>query len=91
MRTCWHAGASGSDLLRPSGHRPHEQAQADLMTIRIRAALVEARHQPGDAARGFTKAMGDALRPATPTAVEKLEVCRRAGSHAAAAAEQIEA
>ena len=60
-------------LLRPIRHRS-EQAQADLMTIRIRAALVEARTGLVNAARGFTKAMGERL-PACDTdamGVEKL-------------------
>jgi transposase len=47
-------------LLRPIRHRS-EQAQADLMTIRIRAALVEARTSLVNAARGFSKAMGERL------------------------------
>jgi transposase len=47
-------------LLRPIRHRS-EQAQADLMSIRIRAALVEARTSLVNAARGFTKAMGERL------------------------------
>ena len=47
-------------LLRPIRHRS-EQAQADLMTIRIRAALVEARTGLVNAARGFTKALGERL------------------------------
>ena len=47
-------------LLRPIRHRS-EQAQADLMTIRIRAALVEARTSLVNAARGFAKAMGERL------------------------------
>ena len=47
-------------LLRPIRHRS-EQAQADLMTIRIRAALVEARTSLINAARGFAKAQGDRL------------------------------
>lgn len=61
-------------LLRPIRHRS-EQAQADLMTIRIRAALVEARTGLVNAARGFTKAAGERL-PACDTdslGVEKLE------------------
>src|SRR6476660_8040101 len=41
-------------LLRPIRHRS-EQAQADLMRIRVRAALVV------NAARGFAKAMGERL------------------------------
>src|SRR5438552_8165071 len=47
-------------LLRPIRHRS-EQAQADLMTIRIRAALVEARTSLVNAARGFAKALGERL------------------------------
>src|SRR5882672_4608103 len=47
-------------LLRPIRHRS-EQAQSDLMTIRIRAALVEARTSLVNAARGFTKATGERL------------------------------
>ena len=47
-------------LLRPIRHRS-EQAQADLMTIRIRAALVEARTSLVNAARGFSKALGERL------------------------------
>ncbi len=61
-------------LLRPIRHRS-EQAQADLMTIRVRAALVEARTSLVNAARGFAKAMGERL-PACDTdalGVEKLE------------------
>lgn len=61
-------------LLRPIQHRS-EQAQTDLMTIRIRAALVEARTSLVNAARGFTKALGERL-PKCDTdsmGVEKLE------------------
>ena len=47
-------------LLRPIRHRS-EQAQADLMTIRIRAALVEVRTRLVNAARGFAKAQGERL------------------------------
>ena len=47
-------------LLRPIRHRS-EQAQADLMTIRIRASLVEARTMLVNAARGFAKALGERL------------------------------
>jgi len=48
------------ELLRPIRHRS-EEAQADLMTIRIRAALVEARTGLVNAARGLAKAMGERL------------------------------
>jgi transposase len=61
-------------LLRPIRHRS-EEAQADLMTIRIRAALVEARTMLIHAARGFAKALGERL-PACDTdamGVEKME------------------
>jgi len=61
-------------LLRPIRHRS-EQAQADLMTIRIRAALVEARTGLVNAARGFAKALGERL-PSCDTdsmGVEKLD------------------
>jgi transposase len=47
-------------LLRPIRHRS-EEAQMDLMTIRIRAALVEARTGLVNAARGLTKATGERL------------------------------
>jgi transposase len=61
-------------LLRPIRHRS-EQAQADLMTIRIRAALVEARTSLINAARRFAKAQGDRLPScdADTMGVEKME------------------
>jgi transposase len=62
------------ELLRPIRHRS-QQAQADLMTIRIRAALVEARTSLVNAARGFAKTLGERL-PACDTdsmGVEKME------------------
>lgn len=61
-------------LLRPIRHRS-EAAQADLMTIRIRAALVEARTSLVNAARGFAKAQGDRLPACDADAmgVEKME------------------
>jgi transposase len=61
-------------LLRPIRHRS-EQAQSDLMAIRVRAALVEARTSLVNAARGFAKAMGERL-PTCDTAslgVKKME------------------
>jgi len=61
-------------LLRPIQHRG-EEAQADLMTIRVRADLIEARTKLVNAARGFTKTQGDRL-PACDTdamGVDKLE------------------
>jgi transposase len=63
-----------AELLRPIQHRG-EQAQADLMRIRIRAALVEARTSLVNTARGLTKAVGERL-PSCDTdsmGVEKLE------------------
>ena len=62
------------ELLRPIRHRS-ERAQANLMTIRVRAELVEARTRLVNAARGFTKALGERL-PACDTdslGMEKLE------------------
>lgn len=47
-------------LLRPIRHRS-EQGQADLMTIRVRAVLVEERTRLVNAARGFAKALGERL------------------------------
>ena len=47
-------------LLRPIRHRS-EQAQTDLLKIRVRAKLVEARTSLVNAARGFTKATGERL------------------------------
>jgi len=62
------------ELLRPIRHRS-EQAQADLMAIRIRAVLVEARTSLVNAARGFAKALGERLPACDADAmdVEKLE------------------
>lgn len=53
------------ELLRPIRHRS-EEAQTDLLAIRVRAALVEARTGLVNAARGFAKAMGERL-PACDT------------------------
>ena len=61
-------------LLRPIRHRS-EEAQKDLLTIRMRAGLVEARTGLVNAARGLTKAMGERLRSCDTGQmnVEKLE------------------
>lgn len=47
-------------LLRPIQHRG-EQAQQDLMMIRVRALLVETRTKLVNSARGFTKSVGERL------------------------------
>jgi transposase len=47
-------------LLRPIRHRS-EQGQMDLMTIRMRAALVDMRTSAVNSARGFLKALGERL------------------------------
>ena len=47
-------------LLRPIRHRG-EQAQIDLMRIKVRAALMEARTSLVNTARGLTKATGERL------------------------------
>jgi transposase len=61
-------------LLRPIRHRS-EEAQKDLLTIRIRSALLEARTGLVNAARGLTKATGERLPScdADQMSVEKLE------------------
>jgi len=61
-------------LLRPIRHRS-EEAQADLLKIRVRASLLEARTSLINAARGFTKAQGDRLPACDADAmdVEKME------------------
>lgn len=48
------------ELLRPIRHRG-EKAQADLMRIKVRAALLDARTSLVNAARGLTKAAGERL------------------------------
>ena len=48
-------------MLSPIRH-PSEQAQADLILIRARAALVEARTMLVNCARGLTKSYGERLR-----------------------------
>lgn len=52
-------------LLSPIRHRG-EQAQVDLMTIRGRAALVEARTMLVNSVRGLTKSYGDRLPSCPP-------------------------
>ncbi len=47
-------------LLRPIRHRS-EQAQLDLVKIRVRARLVEMRTQAANSARGLAKALGERL------------------------------
>ncbi len=49
------------ELLSPIRHRS-EQAQADLIVIRARAALVEARTMLINSTRGLTKSYGERLR-----------------------------
>jgi transposase len=62
------------ELLRPIRHRS-EQAQTDLLTIRVRARLVEARTGLVNAVRGFTKATGERVPSCDADAlgVEKME------------------
>jgi transposase len=52
-------------LLRPIQHRS-EKAQADLMVIRVRAALVEARTGLVNTARGLAKSLGERLPVCDP-------------------------
>ena len=48
------------ELLRPIQHRS-EAMQMDLMAIRVRAVLVEARTKLVNAARGLAKSVGERL------------------------------
>jgi transposase len=57
-------------LLSPIRHRG-EQAQVDLMCIRARAALVEARTMLINAARGLAKSYGDRLQKCDAQAVDE--------------------
>jgi len=57
------------ELLRPIRHRS-EQGQADLMKIRVRAALVETRTALINTARGMTKARGERLPACDADAME---------------------
>ena len=61
-------------MLRPIRHRG-EKAQQDLLVIRVRSALVEARTSLVNAARGLAKAMGERLPScdAGSLGVERLE------------------
>ena len=62
------------ELLRPIRHRS-EQAQTDLLKVRMRAALVETRTSLINTARGLVKALGERLPSCDADAmgVEKLE------------------
>src|SRR5437667_3346192 len=53
------------ELLSPIRHRS-EQAQADLIVIRARAALIEVRTMLVNCARGLTKSYGERLRSCDP-------------------------
>jgi transposase len=55
-------------LLRPIRHRS-EQAQMDLMQIRVRAELVEMRTAAVNAARGLAKAVGERLPKCDPSSL----------------------
>jgi len=70
-------------LLRPIRHRS-EEAQQDLMEIRVRAALVDARTKLVNAARGLANQWVIGCRPATPTTWGRpsWRGCRRACSTA---------
>ena len=58
------------ELLSPIRHRS-AQAQADLMVIRARAVLVEARTMLVNAARGLTKSYGERLVSCGPTRIRE--------------------
>lgn len=56
------------ELLRPIRHRS-EQAQLDLMQIRVRADLIEARTGLVNALRGLAKSMGERVAKCDPEAL----------------------
>jgi transposase len=58
------------ELLSPIWHRG-EQAQVDLMTIRARAALVEARTMLVNSVRGLAKSYGDRLPSCPPNQLDE--------------------
>jgi transposase len=68
------AAQMGEDILRPIRHRS-EEAQADLLVIRVREALVEARTKLVNTARGLVKAAGERLPKcdADQLSVERME------------------
>ena len=57
------------ELLRPIRHRS-EKAQMDLMQIRVRAGLVEARTALVNALRGLAKSVGERVVKCEPEALE---------------------
>ena len=59
-RTLARLARVDAELLRPIRHRS-EKGQMDLLAIRVRATLVEARTGLINAARGFAKAQGERL------------------------------
>ncbi len=59
-----------AELLSPIRHRG-EQAQVDLMTIRARAALVEARTMLVNSVRGLAKSYGDRLPMCHPNQMDE--------------------
>ena len=73
-RTLARLARVDAELLRPIRHRS-QQAQQDLLAIRVRATRVEARTGLINAARGFAKAAGERLPPcdADNLGTEKLE------------------
>ena len=72
-RTLARVARLDPELLRPIRHRS-EEGQADLLNIRVRASLVEARTSLINAARGFAKPAGERLPACDADAmgVEKL-------------------
>jgi transposase len=60
-RTLAQLAQAAPQLLSPVRHRS-EEAQADLLMIRARAGVVEARTKLVNAARGLVKSMGERLR-----------------------------
>jgi len=72
-------------LLRPIRHRS-EKAQGHLMTIRVQAALVDARTSLVNAARGMAKAVGERLPACDTDQMGRKDAVAAAGTTGNAAA-----
>lgn len=66
------------DLLRPIRHRS-EKAQLDLMQIRVRAGLVEARTALVNSLRGLAKSVGERVPKCDPDALEVSDLAELPG------------
>jgi transposase len=74
-RTLARLGQAAPELLRPIRHRS-EQAQMDLMRIRVRANLVDLRTGLINATRGLAKSVGERVAPCD---ADQFDLARLAG------------